>query len=427
MIVTETNTAVSYFPVSKPAAAAQPKPIHLVRPAGLSAVDAAINKHYPALRGSVHAALAVFGSMSLQGRTKPLSVIFEAPSGHGKTAVLQMAFPLAKSGIENYVYRSDKFTPKSFVSHAASVKEAELGKIDLLPRLENKVLITKELAPLFRGREEEMQENFSMLISVLDGKGFTSDTGMRGKRGYERPILFNWLGATTPLPARTHRMMSQLGTRLLFYEVPTAEPTEEELLKYAVTGDAGKAEQACQKAVNTFLGEFFTGHPVGSVNPKDRLTFSEDLLRQVVRWAQFLVSARAEVKCDKTEGAEWIPIVAAPPEAPWKVINYFKELAMGHALINNRTEVDDSDLELVARVATSSVPGHLRPIIRDLWHQDEVNSGRAQALCGVTRPSARRYLKELSLLGIAKHIDGSPATNEPDRIILSDRFAWLRP
>ena len=153
-------------------------------------VDPVVSKYYPALLQTVHACLAVFGAMALAKRTKPLCLILETPSGYGKSAVLQMMFPVgekggAKKALDGYVYRSDKFSPKAFVSHVANVKSHDLSAIDLLPKLKNKVVVTKELAPIFRGREEEMQENFATLISVLDGQGFTSDSGTRGKRGYE--------------------------------------------------------------------------------------------------------------------------------------------------------------------------------------------------------------------------------------------------
>src|SRR5262249_54063936 len=156
-------------------------------------------------------------------------------------------------GLEQYVYRSDKFTPKSFVTHAANVKREELEEMDLLPRLKGKVLVTKELAPIFRGREQDLQDNFSILISVLVGHVFNSDTGMRGKRSYEETIMFNWIGATTPLPLATHRLMSQLGTRLLFYEVTVTAPTDEDLVKYALRGDAGQGENRCNNIVQRFL------------------------------------------------------------------------------------------------------------------------------------------------------------------------------
>ncbi len=283
--------------------------------------------------------------MSLKGRTKPLSLMFEAPSGAGKSAIVQMAFPLPGSGLSKNVYRSDKFTPKSFVSHAANVKEKDLSKMDLLPKLENKVLITKEMAPLFRGRVEELQDNFSILIAVLDGKGLLSDTGMRGQRGYDRSMIFNWIGCTTPLPASTHRLMSQLGTRLLFFELPPLEITDEQLLAYAEHGDPGLAENDCQKSMNDFLVQFYSEHPVASVDPKS-IEFPQSLLKDLIRWAIFLTQARAELKWDHQSTATG-PVAVNPPEAPFKIVTYFKDLALGHALINGRSHVDRSDLELI--------------------------------------------------------------------------------
>jgi hypothetical protein len=333
-----------------------------------------------------------------------------------------MSFPLPKTAAEAFIYRSDKFTPKAFVTHASNVKAEELAKMDLLPKLKNKVLITKELAPLFRGRVEELQENFSILISVLDGKGFTSDTGMRGRRGYQETILFNWIGATTPLPASTHRLMSQLGTRLLFYEVSATQPTEEQLLLFAEEDNSSDAEGQCQQAVNEFITQFFTQHPVGTVNPRD-LPFSKSLLHELVRWAQFLVAARAEIKFE--EGLHSIPVAAMPPEAPFKVVNYFKDLARGHALVHGRTEVMDADLALVGHVATSSIPGHLRPIVRQLRTCAAVTSTEATTLCDVSAPTARRYLEELSLLGVCQREKGCPYLNLPDMLRLATEYRWL--
>src|SRR5262249_9723234 len=200
----------------------------------LEIVKGLIRSHYDGLLPAVECGLAVFGSMSLADRPRALSVIFETTSGYGKSAVTQMFFPVADSGLDKYAYRCDKFTPKSFVSHAANVAKDKLSEIDLLPQIKNRVLVTKELAPMFRGREDELKDTFSILIAVLDGKGFSSNSGVQGKRGYEENVVFNWIGATTPLKKDTHRLMYQLGTRLLFYEVPSVMPDEETLLRYTM-------------------------------------------------------------------------------------------------------------------------------------------------------------------------------------------------
>ena len=396
-----------------------------VEPETLSRVKRVVEQYYPELVDIVLAELAVFGTLALAKRTKPLSLIFEGRSGSGKTAVVQMVFPLDDK-LKDKVYRSDKFTPKSFVSHAANVKEDNLAKIDMLPRLRDKVLVTKELAPIFRGRKEELTDNFSILISVLDGKGFTSDSGMRGQRGYKEDIVFNWIGATTPIPAETHRLMSQLGTRLLFYEVSSLEPTEEELLAYVQRDESSKAEEECCKAVNDFLSEFYQHFEIGKVDP-EKISLRVDDARKLVKWAYLLVKGRTEIRYEKEESSSnWEPIAALASESPFRVVGYFKDLVRGHALIHGRTEVEESDLEMISHIAISSIPGHLRPLIRALRQEESVDSTHCTSICKVSKPTARKYLRELSLLGIAELTEGSRERNLADEIRLSEFYQWLK-
>ena len=299
-----------------------------------------------------------------------------------------------------------------------------MSKLDLIDRLRNKILLTKELAPIFGGRDEELRENIATLISVLDGEGFISDSGMRGRRGYDKAILFNWLGATTPLPARVHRMMAQLGTRLLFYDVPTIELTDAQLLTYAKHGKPHEAAAACNKAVNRFLKEFFQLCPIGRVD-RNSVQFPDDRLEEIIRWAQLLVKGRTEVLTEKDDG-ELEPVSAGQTEGIWRVLDYFKELAIGHSLICDRKEIDRSDLDLVGHVAVSSIPGHIRPIVRRLREADCVTSTEAEQLCKVSRPTARKRLRELEVLGLALRTNGSAATNQPDAVSLTPAFSWLR-
>jgi hypothetical protein len=386
--------------------------------------DAIIEKYYTGLVPTVRACLAVFGAMALSGRTRPLSLILEAPSGSGKTAAIHMFMPKAETGLETYVYRSDKFTPKAFVSHAANVSKGDLEKLDMLPKLRDKVLLTKELAPIFGAREDELRETIATLISILDGEGYISDSGMRGRRGYEEPILFNWIGATTPIKPRVHRLMAQLGTRLLFNEVPAIELTDDQLLAYAVNGRADEGATLCNKAVNKFLCDFFEFNPVGMI-PPDSIVFPDPLLLELTRCTKLLVKGRAEVINEKDNGG-WKPVSVAQAEGIWRVVDYFKELARGHALIDGRTEIDESDIGLLTHIAISSISGHLRPIIKHLREYEEVTSTECEALCRVSRPTARSLMRELELLGIITRSKGSAKTNEADSVRLSDEFIWLK-
>src|SRR5205085_1838271 len=143
----------------------------LIRP-----IEAAFNKNYPLLLPALKVSLAVCVGLAFKEKTKPLSLILENPSGRGKSTIVETFFPVFKK-MNDYIYRSDVFTPKSFVTSAANLNEAARQKIDLLPKLKNKYLLTKELAPIFRGQEADLIEMFKILIPVLDGKGFVTNTG----------------------------------------------------------------------------------------------------------------------------------------------------------------------------------------------------------------------------------------------------------
>jgi len=379
-----------------------------------------VESYYAALVPALTACLAVVASLALKGRTLPLSLILEGFSGYGKTAVLQMFFALA---LELFIYRSDKFSPKSFVSHAANVKRQDLAKIDLLPRLKDKTLVTKELAPLFRGRDDELTETFAQLCTVLDGKGLTTDSGMQGQRGYKKYIVFNWLGATTPVPPETHGLMYQLGTRLLFFEVASIQPTRAELFEYMQRDRSNEAEQESKKAVTFLLLEFFRHHPVSSVEP-DSIVIPENFLMELACWAELLAAGRAKIIYERSNGTA-IPIAANPPEAAFKISNYFMLLARGSALIQGRKQVEASDVDMVAHIAISSIPGYLRPIIRLFKKTARVDSTTAASVCGVSQPTSRKYLKELSLLGFGTLRKGDVKTNTPDTLTRAAAYSWL--
>jgi hypothetical protein len=76
--------------------AEEPKPLDTTPATVDEMVDAVVSQYYPALLPSVNACLAVFGAMALAKRTKPLCLILETPSGYGKSAVLQMMFPVGE-------------------------------------------------------------------------------------------------------------------------------------------------------------------------------------------------------------------------------------------------------------------------------------------------------------------------------------------
>jgi hypothetical protein len=246
--------------------------------AALAKLEEIVTQTYsPELWRATRAALAVIASLSLKGRSHPLALIFEGASGKGKSTVINMCHP-DRDATRTYLHRLDKFTPASFVSQAANVSKETLALNDVLPKLKNKVLLTKELAPIFRGRDEFLKDTFSTLTTVLDGKGYVNASGVHGERGTEEHIVFNWIGGTTPIPARTDTIMAQLGNRLVRYEIVGEEKSEDDMLRFLENYDAAETENRCMRLANDFIENYFLAFPVSSVEAKT-IEFPRELLK----------------------------------------------------------------------------------------------------------------------------------------------------
>ena len=119
----------------------------------VSIVKAVVDQYFPNYWPMVDAALATYATLLLQDTKNPVAVIFVGGPSSGKTTVVDMFKTHAET------YPSDQFTPKSFVSHSANVSRDRLASIDLLPRIRHKLLATPELAPIFRGKDDELRDD----------------------------------------------------------------------------------------------------------------------------------------------------------------------------------------------------------------------------------------------------------------------------
>ena len=370
----------------------------------------------------VKAGFATIATLALQ-IYQPTSLIYVGPSGSAKTLVCTLLTPDEKhQDLKKQIIRVDKFTPASFVTHASNVSKKELKNIDLLPKIKDRCLITKELAPLFRGKETDLQDNFSILISVLDGKGYVSTSGVQGMRGYDGDLSFSWLGATTPLSNQVHKIMAQLGTRLVFYNTDGEEQTITDLLEFAKLKNTTDSEAKCRQICNEFLEEFFKSHTVRSI-PEGDLTFPEHLLESLVRYVKLMCYLRAGFSMKETK--EGKKIFSKPDmEIPYRAIRIFKNIAYGSALIHGRKEVNEDDLSQLEHIAYSSMPEQRRLVFQALVESGgEMTTDEVIKNTKMSRPTALYYMEELGHLGVVSFQRGDTST--PSVISLKSDFSWL--
>lgn len=298
-------------------------------------------------------------------------------------------------------YISDDFTARAFVSHSTNVKREELGDIDLLPKIKNKVLITPELAPLFECPKDKLIDNFATLTRVLDGEGLNRDTGAHGHRGYCGDYKFVWLGATTPLRASVWNVMGKIGNRKFFLNVSDKKRNDDDYIKMFSEMSYEEKMKICRGAVGNFLENHFKKYPVRSLewDNKNDIFY----LKEIIKYAKFLAQLRGTLMTWKSEErGEYeynFPVIEEPPRA----INALYNFAKGHALIHDRTFLKSEDLEIVRRVCFSSMPHDRYEFLKLLSkHEGRLTTEVIQSELNCSDETARRTMKTFQILGVVE-------------------------
>jgi hypothetical protein len=253
--------------------------------------------------------------------------------------------------IRRQVLRIDDFTASSLVSHAANVKPEKLQQIDLLPRMKDKIVIVKEMAPIFTGNEDDLVKKFGVFASILDGQGYMSSSGIHGMRGYNEKIVFTLIGAVTPavLNLKVHKALTSVGPRFCFWDLPERKidenwrgPKESWLAK----------EQGTVQTVARFLEGVLKQNEPGSIPRSDFMVPAkvEDLLSSI---AVLMAKLRSSIIVERSED-DPNPLFVPSMESPERAYRYLEQLAFGSALLEDRRELLVSDLKIPLGIALGS-------------------------------------------------------------------------
>jgi hypothetical protein len=347
----------------------------------------------------------------LKSQSGGTGLVITGPSGSGKTTILKFF-----DRMDDMFYRSDDVTPASFVSHDSSKSKEQLEKIDLLPRIKQKTLISRDMAPWFAGEQEAVYKRMSIMAPLMDGDGYIRDSGSHGRRGYEGDeYRFNFIGATTPLPPRAWKAMGTVGNRLVFHEMRGKQDPSSVVDDVIQGSNYNKRVERCREIIQDFLGQVWDdADGIGTIE------FSEDVSPEVHSTLEYLSELVRYARAPINDGAP-------SRENLHRIVHTLYSIAKGRALLNGRRKLTLDDMSVCSRIALSTIPNKRRKIIRTLLdphNEGFLTANDVENAAGVSRPTAHNRMELLDTLGIATLSELEEDNRNSKLIEIVGSFEW---
>ena len=313
-----------------------------------------IKENAPEIWAGLEFELSVFRILNILGCTLPCIGIILARPGGWKTQIIKL---LAKW---HCAYYTDDFTPRSFISHSSSVSKEELEDIDMLPKLNNKIFLTPELAPMFTAKDEDLLKMMGIITRIADGDGYASSSGAQGDRRYDS-IMFTWVGSVVIVPYKVYKLLGNLGFKLYFFRLPFVNSTEDELLA-ELDEDFNENIEKITTAFYEYLYYFETGPHLIYDRQLYKVKWDKDRdSQEVKKWIVSLGVLLQHLRCiaktweaNKGDQGSDYAYAVSQPEAPGRAIRMLMNIARGHALSQGRNYVTMEDVPIAAKTVLST-------------------------------------------------------------------------
>ena len=348
----------------------------------------------PGKKQLVLLALAVSISHLVDTKT-PLWLMFVGVPSSAKTEVARMLT------FNPIVFFLDTLTENAFVSGAKNQNGSD--PTDLLPLLNGKCFVIKDFTTTLSQREETVRKIQGDLTSIYDDT-FSKHSPARGTITYHS--FFSILGCVTPQALNRHqRYMNQIGPRFLFYRVPSSDDEQvEHAFETLWSADKSRSKwQEAQKKVSAYAYQL-ANRIDETVLDKE----SEDIIGYLNSLAKFIANARgivltrsAEFLNDEGDKISFYEPVEIQIEEPFRALLQLRVLARSLAVVNGKSTVTFEELNLVRKVALSSMPADRSLLLSVIGSEDRSWSAKEISdKLGVSHKTALRQSDELVSLKI---------------------------
>ena len=293
--------------------------------------------------GYFEACLSAICTLFLKDNKNPLGLVIIGHSAGSKSTILNM-FKNLPNGLTHH---TDKFTPASFLTQATNVPKDKLEEVDLIRKLPNRVLLVPDLAPMFGRKEQDVRESLSILTRVMDGDGLSNDGGVQGHREFNEECVFVLLGAVVKITPAIWRIVSEMGTRLLFMRMDriNIHSSHNKLLMSQLrNADSFELEiSEIRKLVRELISDRIENIGIRKVS----IQLPDETELELISKISELV-AKLRITVDREAGLE-------QNEAPVRVAKQLINILKGRAIVYGRDKIIESDIQLALHIALSSV------------------------------------------------------------------------
>jgi hypothetical protein len=310
--------------------------------------------------------------------TIPLWLIAVGAPSTGKTSTVRNLLGTEEKPNEN-ICEVSTMSPGALASAFIDPKGKKAE--NLLERLNNRCLLMGEMSALLSQPAEKVQKFLGDMCDIFDGS-YNKWTGTVGVLSVK--ASFNLLGCITPAALKQHReYMSRIGSRFLMYELPPLTPEEEDLgfeLKNAPQADQAQARKSLRALVAEHLEAVRAVDTPVQMSPK-----AAQLLKGM---AQLVARGRGSVIHNETQ-----------VESAYRVYTQFSTLARSLARVSGHASVGAGELELVRRVALSTITAPRGKLLQLAAGQpDGVVAAEVATAIGYNEATAKTYLETMTTL-----------------------------
>jgi len=280
-----------------------------------------------------------------QFKADPVWLILIAPPSNTKTELLR-----SFEGHQKAFFLSN-LTPSTLVSGISTKKNPEPS---LLPKLNDKMLILKDLTTILSMRSENRQEILAQFREIYDGQ-YSKSFGT-GK-------IFNWTGrvgliaACTPVYDSHYSVIGSMGERFLLYRTEEMDGIKMGLQAQKIVGKEDKMRAEIREAVHKFINQFD--------GLKDaKLEKNEETNNMIVALSCFCAYARCPVERDyRNQQIKYLPV----PEGTPRLVKQLMQVGFGLAIVNGKSSIDLEIYETIKKIGRDLIPAQRLKILKYLW------------------------------------------------------------